>query len=60
MPKVLQWLSYIVPAKYYLIAIKNIMLKGVGVAFIWKEILVLMGMTFFFLILSVKKFKLYI
>jgi ABC-2 type transport system permease protein len=60
MPKVLQWLSYLVPAKYYLVAIKSIMLKGVGFAFIWKEILVLFGMTLFFLILSVKKFKLHI
>lgn len=57
MPKLLQYASYIVPAKYYLVAIKGIMLKGVGIGFIWKEILVLLGMALLFLMISIKKFK---
>jgi ABC-2 type transport system permease protein len=57
MPKILQWFSHIIPAKYYIIIIKNIMIKGTGVAFIWKEALILTGMTLFFIGISVKKFK---
>lgn len=58
MPVLLQWISHIIPAKYYIIIVKNIMLKGAGFAFVWKETLILMGMLTFFIILSVKKFKL--
>jgi len=57
MPAVLQWLSVIVPAKYFLEIIKMIMLKGGGMAEIWKPTLVLLAMTLFFLGMSIKKFK---
>ncbi|MBN2778182.1 MAG: ABC transporter permease [Bacteroidales bacterium] len=57
MPVALQYFSYIVPAKYFLIALKSVMLKGLGFAFIWKELLVLLGMTSLFIGISVKKFK---
>ena len=58
MPKLLQWLSAIMPPKYFITILKNIMLKGTGMAFVWKETLILGGMTAVFIILSVKKFKL--
>lgn len=58
MPKLLQWLSAIMPPKYFITILKNIMLKGTGIAFVWKETLILGGMTAIFIILSVKKFKL--
>lgn len=57
MPEVLQYVSHIVPAKWYLIIVKGIMLKGVGMAYIWKETLILTGMTVFLLVLSIKKFR---
>jgi len=57
MPVILQWLSYIVPAKYFIIAIKSIMLKGTGITFIWKEVLVLLGMLLFFITVAVRRFK---
>lgn len=57
MPLPLQIISNIVPPKWFIIIIKNIMLKGVGIGFIWKETLILLGMTLFFIALSVKKFK---
>ena len=57
MPLPLQILSNIVPPKWFIIIIKNIILKGVGIGFIWKETLILLGMTLFFIALSVKKFK---
>ncbi|RXP59442.1 ABC transporter permease [Lutibacter sp. HS1-25] len=57
MPLPLQIISNIIPAKWFIIIIKGIMLKGVGILFIWKETLILLGMTLFFIAVSVKKYK---
>jgi ABC-2 type transport system permease protein len=57
MPLPLQIISHIIPAKWFIIILKAIMLKGVGIQYIWKETLILMGMTIFFMALSVKKYK---
>ncbi len=57
MPMPLQIISNIIPAKWFIIIIKSIMLKGVGIAFIWKETLILLGMTLFFMVLSIRKYK---
>ena len=57
MPFILQLLTNIVPAKWFIIILKTIMLKGLGFSYIWKELLILFGMIIFFLILGMKKFK---
>ena len=57
MPLPLQIISNIIPAKWFIIIVKGIMLKGVGLSFIWKETLILAGMTLFFIVLSTKKYK---
>jgi len=57
MPMPLQVISNIIPAKWFIIILKSIMLKGVGLTFIWKETLILFGMTIFFIVLSTKKYK---
>jgi ABC-2 type transport system permease protein len=57
MPFPLQMISNVIPAKWFLIIIKSIMLKGVGIAYFWKETLVLVGMSLFFIGLSIKKYK---
>ncbi len=57
MPEVLQWISNIIPATWYIIILKGIMLKGVGITFLWKETLILLGMTIFFMVVSIKKYK---
>ena len=41
MPKVLQWISYIFPLRYYLVVIRSLMLKGVGLAAVQGEVLAL-------------------
>ena len=45
------------PPRYFIIVIKNIMIKGTGFLYVWKETLVLLGMTIFFIGMSVRKFK---
>jgi ABC-2 type transport system permease protein len=57
MPLPLQVLSNVIPAKWFIIIVKGIMLKGVGIAYVWKETLILLGMTIFFMMLSIKKYK---
>lgn len=57
MPWPLQWLSNIIPAKWFVIIIRGIMLKAVGVELLWRETLILFLMIAFFIGLSVKKFK---
>jgi ABC-2 type transport system permease protein len=58
MPLPMQFISNLVPAKWYFYIVKDVMIKGLGIASIWKEVLVLFGMTMFFLVVSIKKFKL--
>ena len=57
MPMPLQVISNIIPAKWFIIILKGIMLKGVGLAQLWKATLILMGMTAIFIGLSVKNYK---
>ncbi|RPH32713.1 MAG: ABC transporter permease [Bacteroidales bacterium] len=57
MPLVLQWLSALMPPRWFISAIKTIMIKGEGIAYVWKEMLIMIGMIVFFLTLSIKKFK---
>ena len=57
MPVPLQVLSNIIPAKWFYIIIKSVMIKGVGIESVWKETLILTGMMLFLLLLSIKKFK---
>jgi ABC-2 type transport system permease protein len=57
MPLPLRIISNIVPAKWYYLIVKDVMIKGVGFASVWKETLILAGMTLFLLMLAIKKFK---
>ncbi|MGH2522340.1 MAG: ABC transporter permease, partial [Anaerolineales bacterium] len=41
MPQILQWISYAVPLRYFLIIVRSIVLKGVGAAALWPEIIAL-------------------
>ncbi|MEO6902245.1 MAG: ABC transporter permease [Bacteroidia bacterium] len=57
MPKPLQLIANLLPSKWYYITVKSIMIKGLGISSIWKETLILAGMTLFLLALSIRKFK---
>ena len=57
MPVILQVLSNLIPAKWYIIMVKDVMIKGIGLFEIWQELLIIIGMTTFFLVLSIKRFK---
>lgn len=57
MPLPMQIISNIIPAKWFIIIVKAVMLKGASVSVIWKETLILIGMTAVYILLSIKKYK---
>jgi len=57
MPLPLRIISNIVPAKWYYLIVKDVMIKGVGIEEVWKETLILTGMMLFLLTVAIKKFK---
>lgn len=57
MPVPLQVLSNVVPSKWYYIIVKQVMIKGLGFTSIWKETLILIGMTIVLLAISIRNFK---
>lgn len=57
MPRPLQIISKVVPTQYFFNILKNVMIKGLGLAYIWKDLLILAGMTLFFMLMSIRSFK---
>jgi ABC-2 type transport system permease protein len=57
MPIPLQLISNIVPTKWFYSIVSNIMVKGLGMNFIFWETIILGGMTLFFLVVALRKFK---
>ena len=57
MPPVLQWISAIVPPRYYIQAMRKLMIMGVGIGEVMREVLILTGMTIFLLAVALKKFN---
>lgn len=57
MPLPMQVISNIIPAKWFIIIVKSIMLKGVGLSYVLKETLILMGMAALYIGLSIKNYK---
>ena len=47
----------LMPPKYFIIIIKNIMIKGTGFSYVWKETLILIAFTLAFIGLSIRNFK---
>jgi ABC-2 type transport system permease protein len=57
MPLPLRIISNFIPAKWFLIIVKNVMIKGLGLEVVWKQTLILAGMMLFFLMLAFRNFK---
>jgi len=57
MPKIYDLVSSILPPRYFILIIKNIMIKGTGFLYVWKETLILTVMTVIFMGLSIRNFK---
>ena len=57
MPRILQWVSAVIPPRYYIQAMRKLMIMGVGIGEVWQEVAVLTGMTILLLAVSLKKFN---
>lgn len=57
MPKLLQIISYIVPAKYYLMIVRGILLKGNVFSQLLQPALFLAAMSFLLLVIAMRRFK---
>jgi ABC-2 type transport system permease protein len=57
MPKLLQYLSLGIPMRYYLVIIRSIILKGVGLSTLWLEAVMLLFMGVCILVASVLRFR---
>jgi ABC-2 type transport system permease protein len=55
LPGWLQAISNVVPARWFLLVVRGIMIKGAGLETLWQETLVLIGMTLFFLVVGSRK-----
>ncbi len=56
MPELFQFLTYLVPLRYYLVILRGVFLKGVGFAVLWPEALTLLGMGVAILLLARLRF----
>lgn len=57
MPLWLQWISHIIPARWFISAVKKIMIEGLHISYAWKEVAILAGMAVAILTVSLKNFK---
>jgi ABC-2 type transport system permease protein len=55
LPGWLRAISNVVPARWFLVVVRGIMIKGAGLATLWQETLVLVGMTMFLLLVGSRK-----
>lgn len=57
MPKLLQYLSCVIPARWYISAVKKIMIQGVDIVYATNELMILATMTIFLIVVGVSRFK---
>ena len=56
MPKWLLPVTYVVPARWFIVIARGIMLKGAGIGYLWLETLVLAGMALLLLVAATRSF----
>lgn len=57
MPKVIQWFTFFNPLRYFMVVIRSIFLKGVGIEVLWVQLLPLGVMGLFVITLSTLRFR---
>ena len=57
MPRVLQWVSAVIPPRYYIAAMRKLMIMGVGIGDVLREVGILVAMTVALLALALAKFN---
>ena len=57
MPTIIQYVTYINPLRYYLVIVRSIFLKGVGIQVLWGELTILLVMGIVVITLSSLRFQ---
>jgi ABC-2 type transport system permease protein len=57
MPRAIQYVTYLVPLRYYLEIIRGIFLKGIGIAILWPKIAALLVIGLFVITVSSLRFR---
>ncbi|RJP63276.1 MAG: ABC transporter permease [Ignavibacteriales bacterium] len=57
MPEIIQAITYIIPLRYFMTIIRGIILKGIGLADLWIQLLAMLGLGVLILSLSVMRFQ---
>ncbi len=57
MPQSIQYITYIIPLRYFITIIRGVILKGIGFAELWQETLMLLIMGIGILFFSAKRFR---
>ncbi|HVW50315.1 MAG TPA: ABC transporter permease [Trinickia sp.] len=57
MPRVLQWLTYLNPLRYFLVVLRAVFLKGVGLGVLWPQLAAMTALGLVMLGVSVLRFK---
>ncbi len=57
MPETVQWLTFLNPLRYYLVIIRGIFLKGIGIAILWQQFLALFALGAVILGFAVNRFR---
>ena len=57
MPQILQWISAVIPPRYYIQAMRKLMIMGVCIREVLPEVMVLCLMTALLLVVALKKFN---
>ncbi|MDR0368017.1 MAG: ABC transporter permease [Bacteroidales bacterium] len=57
MPLALKWFSHVIPAKWFILAVKSVMIKGAGFRAVMMEFGILLAMAVCMIVVSIKKFK---
>jgi len=57
MPAVAQWLAYTLPLTYYLTILRGVLLKGIGIQYLWHETLILLVFAVLLIVISVRRFS---
>ena len=57
MPRILQWVSALIPPRYYIQAMRKLMIMGVGIGQVMRELIILCAMTAALLAVALAKFK---
>lgn len=57
MPEVAQWIGLLLPLTYYLDVLRGILLKDIGMTYLWQETLILLGFAAVLVTVSVQRFS---